>query len=309
MYEYMLPHQGPVETFTAQLDLEQPSIRLWGKCRSGNYFYYRIAAQADSQEIHLIQERSQTSEPLTILPVFTQKVGLSPVALERLSLGSHRAQEWEKISNRADLTELLPLLFHLGQMIALSDNSHSSESSLLGICQVLLKERNGSDLETALKDLLKAGMQGLLSPTNEDQYGFGYSLPPLLAPQPPLLLLTQLRSLIRQMFLDFHSDQLDILPCVPPSLHCGRLLGVELPNHIGQVDLEWSKKQIRRMVINVKTDHTITLEPGQRIGRCRLHTMPEGYVTPLENAPFSLILQAGKCYYLDRFEYYTRNHT
>ena len=84
--EEPLPWIGPVKNFTVHQDLERGEVVITGKTAEGH-------------RRHVV------------------KRGSLPSHIERLSLGSHKALDWELVKRRCDLADILPVWFRLGQMV------------------------------------------------------------------------------------------------------------------------------------------------------------------------------------------------
>jgi len=154
--DFPLSLSGPVKNFTVQQDLERPSIRVFGEAREG-YFRYRL------EDGNCIIERDPGKVLAGLPKTFSNKKTELPF-LDKLSLGSHKSQDWELIRRRLDLKEILPLIMRLGQLLPIATASTSGTGKLL------------EDLKTAEKDLLYdklcgfflAGFSSLLYPRLND---------------------------------------------------------------------------------------------------------------------------------------------
>ncbi|MCH9610805.1 MAG: hypothetical protein S4CHLAM81_10120 [Chlamydiales bacterium] len=143
------------------------------------------------------------------------------VSQERLFLGCTKKMEWEMVKRRCDMREILPLWFSLGQF----EKSGSFEP--LDSCDSLEQ----------FERLFRSYFEQMMLPRSEDHDLLGYFDQKV----DPSYLLAQGYRQIRKLFLD--GDQ--VLPNLPPELHCGKLL-------TETIDLEWSKKQIRRVIVRAK---------------------------------------------------------
>ena len=210
---------GPVQGFTVQQDLERGRVSVWGHAQEG-YFQF-------------IEE------------------GKAPEQIERLSLGSHKAQDQALVQRRLDFTEIFPLWFQLGQMLPpLTEKAFEGSLVLLDDCQKTIASNKPETILTAFEKVYLAGFEGLLSPrlNDEDYQGLGVS-PASTNSASPLWLLKKGTELIRSLFINFSGEKLTLLPALPPQFHSGRLLGARLEG-IGTLDMEWSKKEMRRCVIH-----------------------------------------------------------
>jgi hypothetical protein len=232
--EFRWDVQGdPLAPFTVEQDLERGSIRVWCQCDQG-LLRYRLHSTG-------LLEMERGPEP-----VERCQLQLEPIAppAERLSLGSHRQQEWERISRNAELEDLLPIWMRLGQMVGLVK---APIVSLLADLEQARPEQVGKLLRTAFQ----VGFSGMMVPHAGDPHGWGFQVE-----GDPLALLTQGSGLIRGLFVREQGDELKILAQLPPELHCGRFCQVQ--TSWGSLDMEWSKKQIRRICL--RPDRPLTLK-------------------------------------------------
>jgi hypothetical protein len=95
--EVPLPNDPYLHDFTLQQDLERNCVFVFGKT-------YRIKIVA-------------TPDGIAVGPhFFPKKMHLHlPQEIERLSLGAHKAQDWDFVLRRMDLREILPPLYMLSQ--------------------------------------------------------------------------------------------------------------------------------------------------------------------------------------------------
>jgi len=197
--EQPLDIQGPVERFTVEQDLEKGEVRLYGFAKSG-YYKHTIAGK--------------------------------PPTKERLSLGSHKTQDWELIQRRNDPKEILPLWHKLGISLPDVKVPVGGTATLLEKC---------TDL-ASLMELYHIAFEGMLVPRLEDSFHQGVTLPPIESVGSPLALLTEGAKKIRNLFFSQEGSQLHILPHLPKELHAGRMVQIASPS-IGTLDFEWSKKK------------------------------------------------------------------
>jgi len=279
--EFPLPLEGPVADFTVQLDLEGGFIRVWGSALSG-YFRYRICPADNAKRWALVAEKGLEGRAAS-----TGKA----LPIERLSLGSHKAQDWELVCRRADMKEILPHWFLLGQKVLQKELS----SPLQGTA-ALLKE----DLDS-LRNLFSAGFEGILSPRLIDEGHHGFSLPALSDhSMSPLVLLHEGARLIRRFFIDSKENEIHLLPALPAEFHCGRMTDVVCKG-IGTLDFEWTKKKLRRMILRSEFSGELTLVLQKKIKSFRLRRslQDRGVVV---KAPYCINVEPGKAYLLDHFE-------
>ncbi len=245
--EIPIPLTGPVQDFTVQLDLEKGYVKVWGHYVEG-FLRYRIQANTDGS-FSIITEKS----PLENLFPQEMKTPYQPQSEERLSLGSHKAQDWSLVSRRADLSEIFPVWFRLGQLLP---HSHSEDiDSLLSTCQQQIFSREKLKIFPSFLNLFRAGFDSILAPRLIDTQHQGFPLPPV-GKGSPLALLTEGSKLIRSLFFSQEGNKIEILPLLPPEFHAGRFVSISC-GALGTLDMEWTKKSLRRLVFHSHTNSEI----------------------------------------------------
>ncbi len=269
--------EGPLKDFTVLQDLERGIVQVWGHSAKG-YFRYRLIPhqtgthpgiwlqieKAPTEGLQVNHLQCCAGDQVLITQMGTEKkVGSIPplsVCNERLSLGNHKAQDWTLIRRRLNLGEIMPIWFRLGNQIALPDRPVPQGTMvLLEKCRQLILEKDRLHVLQAFRDLFLAGFEGMLSPRLTDADYQGYHLPPLEASfeASPLVLIREGAELIRSLFIQEQEMQTAILPVLPVEFHCGRMMGIEIKD-LGSINLEWSKKTIRRMVLNSRCEMEYT---------------------------------------------------
>jgi len=257
--DWPLDVQGPVKDFTVQLDLVKGCVHVFGQAQNGSFRKTVYPGESG----------------ISFAPTEASK------SVERLSLGSHKSQNWLGVTRRGDLKEILPVWFQLGQMISRIDQDSS------GGTFSLLKP----DVES-LTRLWLAGFEGLMTPRIEDTDLQGFNLPPVDPSLSPLPLLSDGWKVIRSLF--FKEETLAILPHVPKEFHCGRLIGLQTHNKL-TINIEWSKKQLRRMEVMSQEDSALKLLFPKELKSYRIEKEKR-----ISTDNF-LELEKGKWYILDNF--------
>ncbi len=314
--EVQLGIAGPMRGFTLQQDLERGWLSVFGRTAAG-YLEYRISPS--SQGVTLLFKRTPLSGLEVVHGGVTQRVLrghsleialCSPMPVcdklptERLSLGVHKAQNWELMRRRLDLREILPFWFRLGQMVpGAFDHGDigGGALSLLQKCFSFRATRQKLEMEETLRNVIQAGFTSMLMPRlNDDQHQGLVTDRLVLDGISSLALLKKGSELIRALFFEETEGSFVLLPCLLPQLECGRLIDLETAEG-DRLYLEWSKKQIRRVVICPASSRQIELVVPTAIQRCRLRqTLQQKGETWEKGRPLELV--AGTPLYLDRFE-------
>lgn len=286
--DWRLPIEGPVADFTVQLDLEGGSIRVWGITKSGPFRYRFRAGGEDPTQFRMVVEKGELPVPDgSPIPLF-----VPPKRMERLSLGSHKSQEWEAAVCRGDMAELFPAWLRLGQLLPPCE-SGPFPGSLLEEC------REGRELAPFIH-LFQAGFSDLLLPRLVDADWRGFSLSPLGEGYRggALPLLSEGAKIIRSLFIDERGVELALLPRLPFPLHAGRFLDVQW--RLGRLDMEWSRRRLRRLILRAEEAGEFCLKSPDW-GRCRLSS-PSDLRGRLLLSGDPVTLAKGEILYLDRFE-------
>jgi hypothetical protein len=299
-WEVKLNLSGPVEGFMVQQSLEEHCVFVSGKAKEG---FIRLRIEGNDLGFTLFADRVPTGGLMTSAGLIERKGILDfpqeiefvhSTRFERLSLGSHKAQNWEDIQKRADLSELLPLLFCLGQKIPFIP-----PQPLTGTARLLHSTFERQALPKALLNFFKAAFKGILVPRLYDDQYQG------LCPDEPVtgnpsFLIQEGAKWVRSLFFHQNERRLSFLPNLPIPLHSGRLLH-GIAEGIGEFDFEWSKKILKRVVLRASNtgDVVLILQKGLESFRIRKSMNEKGNRV---NAGEPLLLEDGKTYFLDRFQ-------
>jgi hypothetical protein len=318
--ELSLDLKGPIQQFTICNDLEKGQITVSGKTEEGWMRYHLISALRQ-EGVRLLIDKApphgfpidtgkgfqvlHNKEWLDLLETDLPFEPYTPPPCDRLSLGNHKAQDWELIKRRFDFKEIFPLIHRLGQLIpSMANVSFSREGTLalLEECRQSLTIEKGNKGEEKWQHFLLGCFNHLLVPQFEDinYQGLIKSEPLVSLDISPLLLLAEGSRLIRQLFVRQEADRLFILPHLLPSLHCGRLVDYPLDRG-GWLSIEWTKKSIRQMILYAEQDQELTFQfrPDVHSYRLRHHEKEKG---ERKSSQSSLFLEKN-CYYLfDNFQ-------
>lgn len=227
--------------------------------------------------------------------LFTKEIaGKQPLTKAKLSFGVHKAQQISRIQERAAPEEFLPFWFALGQYYP-SKNLDTLDDCLLSD----LQHTDKLHLYQAWKNLFLAGFEEWMIPRLKDEGHHGFGKDPV-AGNDAMLLLSAGAALIRQMLVNTpNPETLHILPKLPPELHCGRLLELEIPE-IGLLSLEWSKKELKKMVLHPCCTREISLDYPKRIQSFRVLTK-RGTSRQTKEKP--LKLEKDEVIFFDQFQH------
>lgn len=309
--------EGPIKEFTAELDLEQSCLCVFGKTRKG-FMRYTLCVRGEGVELTMKKtpldkvgiDHSLLSERFFLCRGESKEVcgnvkHTKLLKTERLSLGMHKAQDWDLMCRRLDCKEIFPHWFRLSGLSAAS--CYAGDFHLLEECRKKIEQRDKEQIVEAFEHLFLAAFGGLLVPRLFDADHHGLIPYQTTTPQgsSPMPLLIESGKLIRSLFIQEKEGVVSLLPCLPTQFHCGRLIGVRLSCSNAVLSVEWSKKVLKRVVIVSEKEQELQLQFPKGIRSCRvvrgLKTQETVVVDP--NGYTSLLLEPGKNLQLDRLFY------
>lgn len=286
---------GAVTNFTVQLDLEKPRIRVWGNTPVG-YMRYSIYPSDNSQKYVLVHEKIPMSTETGKAPA------LPPGTFERLSLGYSKSLDWQMVSRRQEIAEILPVWFFLGQQMPKQNRAPcEGTAAFLHDCRRAIINGDSRLILQPFKSLFQSGFDFLLAPRKTDTAHWGHALPPVTSDFSSTALLSEGAELIRSLFFSYNDRVIDILPALPVELHAGRFIDLKCGTQ-GALDMEWTKKAIRRVIFRAAENGAVRFALPREIKEFRLRTSESdrgqkiAAKTPVE-------ITAGGLYYLDRFQH------
>lgn len=280
--------EGPVQDFTVQQDLERGHLSVYGHAKNG---YFRYVISQENEGIFIRFQKFPLPKETIFIPHLCREVA---PCKERLSLGNHKAQDWEMMRRRADLKEIFPLWVKLAN---LTPNLEVASHPLLSCCEEQVAMQLKVSIYSTFSDLFKAGFYDMLVPRFYDTQHQGFALP-VETDTPPHFILKQGGALIRSLFFQEDSETLSLLPCLPPEFHAGRYLNIKT-SHGEEIDIEWSKKMLKRVLLRPSSPRSLRLHlPKVKSFRVRTSLQDRGYIlTPEDLLPTTSIPLI-----LDRFQ-------
>ncbi len=303
--------KGPIKNFTVLQNLEKNRIEVFGISEEG-YFKYFIFSEKRRIVLQMIKtpktgisyQLADKNEKLSAKEEISFPIALHTFAEsdEKLSFGIHKQQQMEKITEREDLLEILPIWFALAQKMPIVKKKETGCLSLLGECKKLIDEKKRTEVFFQWKKIYLACFYDAFVPRlfDDDYQGICENTKLLPFPSPVHLVFSCGYELIRSMFIKQESNALFLLPCLPVECHCGRMLDLQCEN-IGSIDLEWSKKMIKRMIIRSVSDENVLLHFPSSIKRFRLRLHRKDRGRWVQSGQ-SIEMHGNKTYFLDRFQ-------
>jgi len=301
--ELKLMLSGPIEEFTLQQDLEKNCVWIFGKAKEG---YYRLRIEGSDSGFNLFAEKTPpkglvydgtahgTLKKKDHLHLPMEVVFVKKEIHERLSLGSHKDQDWDLVQKRCDLKEILPVLFCLGQK-----TPYIPPQPLKGTARLLEIPTDRNQVAPAIQAFLKAAFTKILIPRLVDDQFQGLS-PQESAEGNRFFLIQEGGKMVRNLFFKQEERRLKILPLLPTPLDSGRMIHMNAKG-IGELDFEWSKKFLRRLILRATTSgEVIFVMPSEiKSFRVRKSLKEKG---KRQSSQDPVLVEAGKTYFLDRFQ-------
>ena len=312
-FEVLLTLTGPVKQFTVQQELEEGTLKVFGQAQQG-YFRYSISQKKEGLClafekvpqggicVHFANATHKIDSPQMI--ILSDQTSLDmPVLSEKLSLGEHKAQDWSSMRKRADFSEIFPHWLRLGQIVPKKNLPLSSKGmfSLLQKCQDTVTARSRNEILSSFNNLFLAGFSSMLAPRLVDDEHQGILGSESADPKSSALeLLSGGAALIRSLFFQEKQGVYHLLCCLPPEFHSGRMIGIK--TELGDViDIEWSKKLLKKVIIRVSCAKEISLGLQKEIEgfRMRKAVLTTGIFLKSED---KITCDAGDVIYLDKFQ-------
>lgn len=311
---------GPMEGFTAEMDLEKGGVRVFGMTQKG-YVRYHIRSQEKGICLefdkvpeggieyfcHQTQQKELILDKHAVLLNVGNNAEQRPVTKERLSLGIHKAQDWELMCRRCDLKEIFPIWLRAGQLTPpfLQAPIATGTLRLLMQCEQAIAQADSAAVLPLFLSLFRTAFSGMMTPRLQDEAFQG------ILPQETIALdlfavpiLCMGAELIRSFFFKEESPQnWTFLPCLPSAFASGRFVGISTA--FGEtIALEWAKHRLRKVVIHTASARSVQLQFPRSISSVRLRTSraSQGKTLPLKEGMLLLELKAQQVLLLDRFE-------
>ncbi len=254
---------GPVKDFTVMLDLEVGCVKVWGHYQEG-FLRYRIHGTL-SGRFSIVIEKSPKEG---LFPVNDDQLYVVP-AMERLFLGCNKAQDWDMVKRRMDPAEILPFWHRLGQQVPTDSTQIPS-----------------------LVHAFQAHFDGIMAPRNTDTDYQGLELV-----QNPGALLSEGCKTIRSLFFKQQGNMMDI---IHSEFHCGRMINISC-GPLGMLDMEWTKRSLRRMVFHAATSAEIQFNFPKELKRFRV-SLRRNQKGKNFSCGTPIVFEANQSYLLDNFE-------
>lgn len=306
VHEIQIQSEETLNSFKIFYDLLKDQIEVF--LESTNHFYHFVLSREAKQWLLNLKRASQ---PLQItLNEYKQKVSqgetflIEAMHMERLKktkevifCGEHKKSEVEAIFKRSDVREYLPFLFLMAQNNSFQEFKKTSSFKNHLALEKALESHQHNHLIAPLNHLIKTNFSDFFVPHVGDPFSWSFEEKDSENTMDRFNLLGSLYPLLRRFFLLKKQTQLFFLPHLPAELHCGKALQFQ-EEHLC-IDFEWSKKQLKRILLKPSRDQVLTLHFPSKMKHCRIQV--DNNSSFFQNGE-QIALQANKNYQLDRFE-------
>jgi hypothetical protein len=301
--EVSFPEFGPLSDWVVFIDSLHQFIQIQGRSKGG-FVRYRVYTTEEGIFLKpstgtikianngILSEIGKSEE----CSLVKTSCSLPRFPTPRLLLGCQKAPNWDRIAEMPSMQEVLPLWYQVSPPSG--DLSLSSSATLFGSIVEAFQKKCTTDFLSAIHTFFRVGIEGFFVPKRHDTLFLGYKDPIL----PDELLLSQLHPsisfIIRSLFIAEEGNSITLLPRLPKELVCGRLVHETLlSGH--QIDIEWRKGKVRRVLLHAAHDGVITIKTGAKTASIRsLH--PASRKKPFFVGQEIEVI-GGKQYLLDHF--------
>jgi hypothetical protein len=214
---------------------------------------------------------------------------------EKISFGNHKKQQIDQINQRNDLLEFIPIIFALSQFFEIKKNY---DISFFKELEKKIDKNQKDNLEEDFLNIKKSYFYDFLAPRNFD-FDYQNIFFEDLQNVDPIFILIEYARLIRKTLIFEDKNNLNILPCLLKDFFCGRMINIHLS--FGILEIEWSKKLIKKMILKPSIDKNITFNFQKKIKSYRLRCFLKEKGEVFENNQ-KILLEKNKIYYFDRFQ-------
>lgn len=297
------------ESFSVFYDIEKDRVELFstfGKKLIKLFFYLKgdslILKLDRGANLDLKVEQKKilvkNKEELTLLKALKcHQKG----TLEILSFGNHKKQEIERIFDRCDETEFLPLWFAMGQYLKRDDiQNYPGSLVFLKDIENAMDDKKHHLIIPLFKKLFKCSFTSMMIPHLEDINHYGYNFETLEKSKvEPLQLFSKCYDILRKCLIFSENQNIYLLNHLPQELHCGRYINIrEKDLHLS---LEWSKKEIKKVFVKSLSQQMVCFHLQKAIKTFRLKKDKRDPGVLIKNGA-KVSLNANEKVYLDRFE-------
>lgn len=222
----------------------------------------------------------------------------------RFHFGCFKKQRWDHILERASLSEMLPFIIRLSDMLPAPKNS--LDLSLLGHLDALMKSYPSTlhkEYEVHLLTFFKSYLEGLLSVRSLEPFN---ASPQGLAEIKSALQFKTLGQWLKKHFIEWDDENntLFICPHLTHSTQSGRVTSFLFPNEerCVSIDVQWKSKKPYKIFIKSKQDISFNLVLPKAYTSCRLRKNRLCRRYSIHENPVKIEIQKNDTLLIDRLE-------
>lgn len=306
-FKIFLKFQGPVKDFTILQNLFNGNIEVSFHSKDG-YVAYKILVS--EKEVFLNFEKI-SKEKLEI--EFDGIVNISskdkiklPITVisntkpqEYLSFGIYKKPDLYLIKKREDLNEILPFIFLYSQFFLDAQyNCCLRKKCLLKEVDNDFQKNEKQKLYDEFLNVFKVHFFGSFIPRMNDEE-FQNILPYSSTDLNPFCVFKKLYYSIKAILLNEKQNELYLLPCLPEEFNHGRATNIKIKK--GSLDIEWSKKILKKLVFRPFQDESFKLILQSQIKTFRIRSQKNEKGKFFKNGDV-ITLQKDKIYLFDKFK-------
>jgi len=292
----VLPVKGPVSGFTVESDLEKRLVLIYGMSEEG---YFRFVLKAEEDEVLFLVEKDPSASIEKKIVLIKGIQTTEKASTETLFLGSTKAKDLDKIRERRDLFEILPLWYQIGQITPEVKEEKGKMLSFLETCQTKI-EKKDKEAKSSVLSLYLAGLSAGFVPRSTDTEFQGIIETSKSEPLSVIGILPSGASMIRSVFFLEKEGKYFFHPYLPPSFIVGKMIGVKTTDG-DRFDFEWTKGRMRKVSVICPKQKTVTCVFPSALKRYRVRKNLKDKGKILKNGE-SFTVNQGETLFLDRFE-------
>lgn len=306
-FNIYLKFQGPVKNFTIVQNLFNGNIEVFFHIKDG-YVSYSILTSEESTYLYFDRITTdkfkiEFNEELKISPKENIKLPINVISnskpKEYLSFGIYKKPDIYFIKKRENLNEIFPFIFLYSQFyLDAQYNCCLRKNCLLKEIDKAIQIKEKQNLSETFLNVFKVHFFGSFIPRMNDEE-YQNIISNIDKDFSPWCIFIRLYHSIKAMFIEETSNELFLLPCLIPDFNHGRALNLKISK--GSIDLEWSKKLLKKVIFIPSCDCSfkIILQSQIKTFRIRENKNEKGKIF---NNFDDIYFQKDKVYFLDKFK-------
>ncbi|NGX56614.1 MAG: hypothetical protein K1060chlam5_00857 [Candidatus Anoxychlamydiales bacterium] len=294
---------GPIKNFLVMQDLKKGIVKISFFTKddfisykiftfdSTKIFFEKIHSNSLDLKINTTSKKVKSKSTIE-LPI---EITSNEKIIEKLSFGSHKKQDIDLIKRREDIKEIFPFIFSLSQFFK-CEKKYTSQ--IFKSIEKKIKNKDKLNLEEDFLNICKSFFFDFFTPRI---FHFDYQniFKENFGKIDPIIILKEFSRLLRNTLILEEKENVNILPLLMKEFFCGRFINVNL--NFAIIDIEWSKKLIKKMIVKPKVDKKIHFKFQSKIDTFRVRSFlkEKGKVHKNNDLFF---LEKNKTYFFDRFQ-------